>query len=903
MGVFHGNRVWCHVVRIIRCGLSGLNLAKQVTTCPSLSGELLYVFRDDDKSIGGLREMRLFTKFAARKEDVHLRSEHHTFPSQGYWAFASCLQQHSGYLSSGDKAIDISSLPLLSEWFGNAEEETHGEEQASASGAETKGGGNLTRKGSGILASPAHPKRPPSLASPAKPAQTAVADSPIAGGASPAALGGSPTAADAVRAGTTGADDNQTDAEGDFASTVEDGEVVDMAQVPSDVPQACEFWIRKMPLQEIMEGRKLGHAIRQGNDLVEKSLKTDALVGKVSTLRLHVKLANIARTLAPGRKCIERLNDSDLLLAAQELTGARVSLPLHVQEQFLTRAAVRVRSGLTVDSADDTCKTYVDMVAPWRRGETVPFRCDAPRLCDLAADGKRRTDVFKRMFVGDLIIPLIVKEEGAKDLLLKVCQCCLAAFEGHAEAEFVDVKPEVYLETLGCLRAAPVLIRPVSLLADFSLFGNLRLLKNQASNTAGRNISAHVGAALVGSTYYAKTLHEILMTESTSLKVQDDVHLVANLTKEQPRLTAKDTDDMIKSCQRLPIMKASLMGTLAIKVERDLESLVTKTIDAELRRSSGAPAADDKAISERLVQLQRLVSEAMVTWPLSDVFASKQEEVGKLVLAHTSTSRRAALSAAIQACHTTVLEKPSDLQADSFKNLTSCINDCAGLPPLADKENPLHPQVCGLLSKLHTVALQTWASLDDDGVWITAFGKHCDDLSKTLAVDTAGPSMPLHTRLVMKHLLLRRALHAFVSLGQTTIARFEADVGCVRLSALSSAADALGKVKNDILTLPQKPNTMFMEALGVLDEAAAEAKAASEVDLANKKTELRNAIAAADVIKLGMADGQYWAEGIQNNLSWQSFLKHVVATILSGSAAAKDIRQAHERVDQAICVG
>jgi hypothetical protein len=88
-------------------------------------------------------------------------------------------------------------------------------------------------------------------------------------------------------------------------SVDEQTEVGTQVSYGAGVEQQCQHWIRKMCLGSIHKGLRLGHAIRQGKDLLEK-LKAGGHseqphAGEVTTLQQHVRLADIARELAPGK--------------------------------------------------------------------------------------------------------------------------------------------------------------------------------------------------------------------------------------------------------------------------------------------------------------------------------------------------------------------------------------------------------------------------------------------------------------------------------------------------------------------------------------------------------------------------------------------------------------------------
>ena len=331
----------------------------------------VWLFLDDSPDAVGLTKMRAFTKVTVKQSALKLDAADHSFKSLGEMAFNDSLEKHA--LKFGDVEIDFDSLPSFAEHFcideeaPSEEERERGRQEGGDPSAATRG-----LKGSSSRAAAASPL-PKVLRSPPAAPKASPQHSPVA----PRKAGGQSVC------GSLSVEDHQ-DLD-DTKSMLSEVDTTDLSTVPPDLEAACAFWIAKMPLDKILAGHKLGHAIRQGMDLVTKNSADEEKFGIVTSLNLHCKLAAVARSMAPGKKFIETLKDSDLLDGAEKLLAASVPLPLHVNEQFLFRRISNLKDQMRTAPLESWCENFVATVVPWQRDEAKPFDTHRPTVSALEA--------------------------------------------------------------------------------------------------------------------------------------------------------------------------------------------------------------------------------------------------------------------------------------------------------------------------------------------------------------------------------------------------------------------------------------------------------------------------------------------------------------------------------------
>ena len=421
----------------------------------------VWLFLDDSPATVGLTQVRFFTKVAVKRSAQKLHPADHSFKSLAQVAFNDSIDKHA--LKFGDQEIDVGSLPSFAEYFCNEEEapDKGGEHSSPEDAAEL----------AGAVASPAAPQRVPGT-SPAR----------VPAGSLPPALKISPRPSPTKRAGSFGGPGSSRDGDADDTrSVVSESDTVDLSQVPLDLEAACAFWMAKMPLDRILAGAKLGHAMRQGMDLVQKHTSDEQKFGIVSPLNLHCKLAGLARAMAPGKKCMEAMNDSDLRDGAERLMAADVPLPLHVTEQFLLRHIARLRDQLRSDSVESWCKTFVATVVPWRRDGEQPFNIDGPKVSTLVASESSKLDFFKKSFISEFLVPQIMKGDSVVKNLKLIVSCCCKLFENDPAVSMSAPASEVFMELLSALRGLGLVLDHTELLRDYSSLSDARALHNEAS--------------------------------------------------------------------------------------------------------------------------------------------------------------------------------------------------------------------------------------------------------------------------------------------------------------------------------------------------------------------------------------------------------------------------------------
>lgn len=477
--------------------------------------------------------LKLFTKVSVRKDSHLVDSDSQAFDSQSAKAFDHCFARRWQTFQFGGKRVDMHKLPKLSEWFGKVaacEEMSSGDERDPARSAKKRPNEAASGSGGAPVHSTVAWQRGTLEEGSLNLGALSDAGDPVTqtGGAFTTPQKEKPAPSPMCKSELGVLDSDRAYETGDDGkSCADESEApIDLLQVPAQLEDACEFWIKKMPLDSILRGRKLGHAIRQGGELVERSLGDEKKSACVSSLRLHVRLAGIAKTLSPGKKFVERLSDAELRENAQALLDAQVALPLHVHEQFLFRYVAELKYTTLPRATDQFCEKFVEAVTPWQQAspsDTHRFVIGEPRLCDFVATQASKCEAFKKLFVNELLVPLLMKEESAKSLLHRIVKHSIPAFESTSGGELDELSMQVLMETLGALRGLLVVMDPLVLLTEFAALSDLRALKDHGSNTASRTISAKIGAAMLGNEHYSRLVQDLLKTETSSLKVQDSV--------------------------------------------------------------------------------------------------------------------------------------------------------------------------------------------------------------------------------------------------------------------------------------------------------------------------------------------------------------------------------------------
>eukprot|EP00959_Pyramimonas_sp_CCMP1952_P387270 8115868-Pyramimonas_sp.AAC.1 len=85
-------------------------------------------------------------------------------------------------------------------------------------------------------------------------------------------------------------------------------------------------------------------------------------------------------------------------------------MPIHVNEQFVFRAASKLRENIGKPNMQDWCADLFTTVVPWARESMISdFDREAPKVNELGATEESAIHAFRRCFINDILAPLIMK--------------------------------------------------------------------------------------------------------------------------------------------------------------------------------------------------------------------------------------------------------------------------------------------------------------------------------------------------------------------------------------------------------------------------------------------------------------------------------------------------------------
>lgn len=866
-----------------------------VQLSPNGDKEKVWMFADDDPSVVGLKRMKVFTKVTVTRTSHKLTKEDHTFQSLGRRAFADSIGRKVAIV--GGSEIDLQNLPSLNQFFGDdASEKEEGEAANSA------------------LPHPPAPS-PSAAMSPPVPQSPGNADGGVGGLTSRGGPGSEPESVtpnktmqspgNVLRPSSVklASRDDLSEFFDDAGSVMSDGSRAldfDSSQVPVDLEQASLFWVSKMPLEKIMAGGKLGHAIRQGHDLVAKNCGDESKSGVVSQLQLHCRLANVARTMAPGKKFVEALSNNDLRENADKMIAARAALPLHVHEQFVFRHVARMKENLQTAAVDNWCEAFLEAVVPWARSEDAEFQIANPTVSALAATEASKLEAFRKLFVSEFVVPYIMKGPGGEKILRPVVTACTRMLEEQAAIAMTTNAQEVYMEILAALRALQLVLEPETVLKDFSCLADARTLKNNANNTQSRSITTRIGAALVGTESYGSALADILKHESTTLKVRDEVEKCMADSEGPLTLSDKVVDELLEHMQHLPTFQASLLPKVAEKVEKQLRTAVAQLTNDTLEvivKASGDQHSDNDSTVSSLNLVHRLVADAIISWPLDDFFSSRHEAIARHLTSYSSMKRLATFVSAGEVVDKISLENfPQVCRSSGMTDLGKALEKLAGLPPFSPASDECKLG-SSLLGKLHKALLIQPTESDLAG-FDTAQKVLTSLVNFLPSTEKGGLAAGKSNSLVCGILALRSACYQYEeALRANESDRRRADPEGSLITAIQRGVAGIAGSQQD-LDSAKNVEAMYSDSMAIVDTAKQHIAANSQQVVDEKCNKFSQIFEKCRGIQGGL-EGRSWTEGLDPRASWEEFLRHASATLGSGEVPAPRLREAYQALEQA----
>ena len=174
------------------------------------------------------------------------------------------------------------------------------------------------------------------------------------------------------------------------------------------------YWISRMPLDDVLSGEKLGVS-RHWAEVAAPKLEEEYCV----ELKGHVQLYRFAESLAPEN--LASTSNDDVKLALESLQGKVKEWPAGLQEGLWRRSLRQETLSASAHVSPTSLVSWWDRVRPFRRPDEGEGHLNiySPQLKDLTLAVDIKSSLFMRV-IGDVLVPFIKdkeKEAGLQALL------------------------------------------------------------------------------------------------------------------------------------------------------------------------------------------------------------------------------------------------------------------------------------------------------------------------------------------------------------------------------------------------------------------------------------------------------------------------------------------------------
>ena len=412
---------------------------------------------------------------------------------------------------------------------------------------------------------------------------------------------------------------------------------------------------------------------------------------------------------------------------------------------------------------------------------------------------------------------------------------------------------------------------------------------------------------MVGTEFYSEGLAELIKLTPTAMKVKDQVQKCWATCAGELQLDAPTVDALLDILKTLPTFQASLMKTVFLELESRVKTAVLKLISDGVQASLAptprpGEGPDQGEAVQKLVLLQKLVADSIVTWPLDDMLHARSEAIAAQLLKVSSKKRNDAFSEAAKAVNEHFFDGMDDyveyMVSDEMQKLAKAIEACVGLAPFRDGSDDEKNAGC-IFVKMLMVMLGNKPSpavYEAQGMAV----RIATPIAKFLPHRPGNYSPVVLNMLIVECMQVQNHIAAFLALGDTPDARAGEDSSHQKVQALQRGVDTITKLNKELSVFNcAKIENTLKKCLGIWNEAVKLIATHGEVVIGMKKKIFESALNKATTIQGGLPDGRHWSEGLAEQCSWDDFLKHAVDKLGSSEVAGMKLREAYQDLEKA----
>lgn len=583
----------------------------------------------------------------------------------------------------------------------------------------------------------------------------------------------------------------------------------------------------------------------------------------------------------------EVVDESALTPKLEFLKAEGVDIPTSTKHKLL---ALRLRSfvpGILEKQQDEAMVGLIDVLNPFEVGhnrsltdanadaadqpQEVIFDPLHPRMCHLEGSLLSKLIIAKRVFIHDLMRPLVDGGETSSSALLLLAKRMTAMYEEALEE--IDEVPTPMEEMLCVCRTLESLL---DVTTEQTNDREVERLSASSTTKSGASSCAIDDAALLlrGSDYYNQLLSNYMAFLGSAKVALPQVHVIMDALQVTPPGDPGLPDIVERALGDIPRWRTSLRLGGTYKVESMCQDRIEKHCKEVLKLAAAPDVGENMS---KIMACKSMCKKAVQVWPSSTELSESLASLDKAASAHDQTKRVRKLVDAMSK-H---MEAKLKYCKEHLVEVKAALADCAGLRIVAAED--LQPAT----EFFSQAVVEAFTQADGGQEQVDFLQNLADLLPDTIGEESIADGL----RLLQAAFDLREACAAFNVLGYDMGSRHAQDPNFKVIMTIIQKIAVVHKIA-DQAHFDAKFDGSAYE--GLLANACLIVRECGRTAVDEAKDILNAEVASTAGWRKGGEDGREWWESLPDKPSLQMVLEKAKVTVMA--TACKDYKEAAQRI-------